>query len=179
MRWGASWLQGILGGSPGRRRASAPSAWQSCGCLPADCRATFSGIFLHSHYVNTEELKIQTFQASPALLLESEHLLKPENTHTKKQGQVWVTSTLLLFVSADLVEDGITDTEDVHDNGVFQQGKEVVGHSLPEMQQEVLDLEQQQFDKVSKSECAGTSAAAEAVTSSKFTLMALSRMHWQ
>lgn len=64
---------------------------------------------------------------------------------------MWVTSTLLLFASADLVEDGITDTEDVHDDGVFQQGKEVVGHSLPEMQQEVLDLEQQQFDKPSKS----------------------------
>lgn len=90
-----------------------------------------------------------------------------------------VTSTLLLFVSADLVEDGITDTEDVHDDGVFQQGKEVVGHSLPEMQQEVLDLEQQQSDKLSKSEHVGTSAAAEAVTSSKFTLMALSRTHWQ
>lgn len=92
---------------------------------------------------------------------------------------MWVTSTLLLFVSADLVEDGITDTEDVHDDRVFQQGKEVVGHSLPEMQQEVLDLEQQQFDKLSKSERARTSSAAEAITSSKFTLMALSRMHWQ
>lgn len=80
---------------------------------------------------------------------------------------------------ADLVEDGVTDREDVHDDGVFQQGKEVVRHSLPEMQQEVLDLERQQFDQPSKAERAGTSAAAEAVTSSKFTLMALSRMHWQ
>lgn len=39
--WGVSWPQGILGGSPGRRLASAPSVWQSCGYLPTDWRTTF------------------------------------------------------------------------------------------------------------------------------------------
>lgn len=80
---------------------------------------------------------------------------------------------------ANLVEDGITDAEDVHDDGVFQQGQEVVGHPLPEVQQEVLDLKQQQSDQRWRSGPYQNTAAAEAVTSSKFTLMALSRMHWQ
>lgn len=35
-RWAASWPQGILGGSPATRPASAPSVWQSCGYLTRD-----------------------------------------------------------------------------------------------------------------------------------------------
>lgn len=80
--------------------------------------------------------------------------------------------------SANLVEDGVTDAEDVHDDAVFQQGQEVVGHSLPEVEQEVLDLEQQHLDQLVRNQSI-VSAAAGLVTSSKFTLMALSRMHWQ
>lgn len=42
----------------------------------------------------------------------------------------------------NLIEDGVTDAEDVDDDRVFQQRQQVVWHSLPEMEQEVLDLEQ-------------------------------------
>lgn len=84
-------------------------------------------------------------------------------------------------LGTNLVEDGVTDAEDVHDDAVFQQGQEVVGHSLPEVEEEVLDLEQQQFHQLARTTVARAwpSAGAEVVTSSKFTLMALSRMHWQ
>ncbi len=42
----------------------------------------------------------------------------------------------------NLIENGVTDTEDVDYNGVFQQRQQVVGHSLPEMEQKILDLKQ-------------------------------------
>lgn len=49
----------------------------------------------------------------------------------------------------NLIEDGVTDAEDVHDDRVLQQRQQVVWHSLPEMKQEVLDLEQsiEEFDQ--------------------------------
>lgn len=80
---------------------------------------------------------------------------------------------------ANLVEDGVADTEDVHDDRVLQQGQEVVGHSLPEVEQEVLDLEAQQRGQGSRSGREQNVGGGGALTSSKFTLMALSRMHWQ
>lgn len=48
--WAVSWLQGILGGSPGRKRASAPSVWQSCGYLPADWWATIIKVSYNMKY---------------------------------------------------------------------------------------------------------------------------------
>lgn len=42
----------------------------------------------------------------------------------------------------NLIENGVTDTEDVDYNRAFQQRQQVVGHSLPEMEQKILDLKQ-------------------------------------
>lgn len=41
-----------------------------------------------------------------------------------------------------LIENGVTDTEDVDYHRVLQQRQQVVGHSLPEMEQKILDLKQ-------------------------------------
>lgn len=40
----------------------------------------------------------------------------------------------------NLIEDGVTDAEDVDYHRVLQQRQQVVGHPLPEVEQEVLDL---------------------------------------
>lgn len=40
----------------------------------------------------------------------------------------------------NLVENRVTDAEDVDYNRVFKQRQQVVGHSLPEVEQKVLDL---------------------------------------
>lgn len=40
-----------------------------------------------------------------------------------------------------LIKNGVTDTEDVDYNGVFQQRQQVVGHALPEVEQKILDLQ--------------------------------------
>lgn len=48
----------------------------------------------------------------------------------------------------NLVEDGVTDAEDVHDDRVLQQWQQVVGHPLPEVEQEVLDLERRRNETV-------------------------------
>lgn len=42
----------------------------------------------------------------------------------------------------NLIEDGVTDAEDVDYNRVLQQRQQVVGHSLPEVEQKILDLKQ-------------------------------------
>lgn len=42
----------------------------------------------------------------------------------------------------NLIENGVTDTEDVDYNRVFQQWQQVVGHSLPEVEQKILNLKQ-------------------------------------
>lgn len=41
-----------------------------------------------------------------------------------------------------LIENRVTDTEDVDYHRVLQQWQQVVGHSLPEMEQKILDLKQ-------------------------------------
>lgn len=101
------------------------------------------------------------------------------------------TSTVKM-TEKHLIENGVTDTEDVDYHGILQQRQQVVGHSLPEMEQKILDLKQNIWlsvwveGKLFAASFLFTgftiikwSHATEMITSSKLTLMALSRMHWQ
>lgn len=47
-----------------------------------------------------------------------------------------------IVIHDNLIENGVTDAEDVDYNRVFQQRQQVVGHSLPEVEQKILDLKQ-------------------------------------
>lgn len=42
----------------------------------------------------------------------------------------------------NLIEDWVTEADDVNYNRVFQQWQQMVGHSLPEVEQKILDLKQ-------------------------------------
>ena len=50
------------------------------------------------------------------------------------------------YFCINLIEDGVTDAEDVDYNRVLQQRQQVVGHALPEMQQKVLDLKPKHYE---------------------------------
>ena len=55
-------------------------------------------------------------------------------------GEKYFFYTFLCSDCTNLIKNGVTHTEDIHDHRVLQQGQKMVWHSLPEMEQEVLYL---------------------------------------
>lgn len=54
----------------------------------------------------------------------------------------YTSGTLLSLLTAYLIQNGVAHAQNVHQQRVVQQRQQVVGHALPEVQQEVVYLEE-------------------------------------